>query len=67
VNMCSHRERHAILSAHSGFSAYEFYTNQLKDAEGKISGPATVLAGLATGITESVLAVTPFESIKTQL
>lgn len=39
----------------------------LKDPEGKISGPSTVLAGLATGVTESLLAVTPFESIKTQL
>jgi len=67
VDMCSHLGSHTLLRDLSGFSAYEFYTNQLKDAEGKISGPATVLAGLATGITESVLAVTPFESIKTQL
>ena len=27
----------------------------------------TVVAGIGTGITESVLAVTPFESIKTQI
>lgn len=39
----------------------------LKDAEGNVSGPATVAAGFGTGITESLLAVTPFESIKTQL
>lgn len=50
-----------------GFTAYDFYTSYLRDPEGKISGPATVLAGLGTGVTESVLAVTPFESIKTQL
>lgn len=50
-----------------GFVAYDQYTSMLRDAEGKISGPATVLAGIATGVTESVLAVTPFESIKTQL
>lgn len=39
----------------------------LADAEGKISGPATVIAGFGAGATESLLAVTPFESIKTQL
>lgn len=49
------------------FTAYDAYTNALKDAEGNVSGPATVLAGIGTGITESLLAVTPFESIKTQL
>jgi len=56
-----------VLKKHKGFTAYDIYTSYLKDAEGKISGPATVLAGLATGVTESVLAVTPFESIKTQM
>ncbi|KAL9052325.1 MAG: hypothetical protein Q9162_005469 [Coniocarpon cinnabarinum] len=49
------------------FAAYDAYTNALKDAEGRISGPSTVLAGIGTGITESLVAVTPFESIKTQL
>lgn len=49
------------------FTAYDTYTNALRDAEGKISGPSTVLAGIGTGITESLVAVTPFESIKTQL
>ena len=49
------------------FAAYDAYTNALRDAEGRISGPATVLAGIGTGATESLLAVTPFESIKTQL
>ena len=47
--------------------AYDTYTTYLKDSEGKISGPGTVLAGIGTGITESLLAVTPFESIKTQM
>lgn len=50
-----------------GFTAYDAYTNLLRDAEGNISGPATVAAGFGTGITESLVAVTPFESIKTQL
>lgn len=43
------------------------YKDILADAEGNISGPATVIAGFGAGATESLLAVTPFESIKTQL
>jgi solute carrier family 25 citrate transporter 1 len=39
----------------------------LQDADGKISGPRTVIAGFGAGVTESLLAVTPFESIKTTL
>ncbi|KAG8529352.1 uncharacterized protein KY384_005988 [Bacidia gigantensis] len=37
------------------------------DENGNISGPRTVIAGFGAGITESLLAVTPFESIKTSL
>lgn len=39
----------------------------MQDENGKISGPKTVIAGFGAGITESLLAVTPFESIKTQM
>ncbi|KAI5283716.1 hypothetical protein KEM55_001400 [Ascosphaera atra] len=39
----------------------------MADENGKISGPRTVIAGFGAGFTESLLAVTPFESIKTQL
>jgi solute carrier family 25 citrate transporter 1 len=39
----------------------------LADVDGKVSGPANVIAGFGAGATESLLAVTPFESIKTQL
>jgi solute carrier family 25 citrate transporter 1 len=39
----------------------------LADAEGNVSGPANVIAGFGAGCTESLFAVTPFESIKTQL
>jgi len=39
----------------------------LADSEGKLSGPRTVLAGFGAGVTESLLAVTPTESIKTTL
>lgn len=39
----------------------------LQDANGNLSGPKTVVAGLGAGVFESILAVTPFESIKTTL
>ena len=47
--------------------AFDFYKSLLSDPEGKVSGPGTVAAGFGAGITESLLAVTPFESVKTQL
>lgn len=52
---------------HLGFVAFDYYKNLLSDAEGNISGPRTVIAGFGAGTTESLLAVTPFESIKTTL
>jgi solute carrier family 25 citrate transporter 1 len=39
----------------------------LSDENGQISGPRTVAAGFGAGITESLIAVTPSESVKTQL
>jgi hypothetical protein len=50
-----------------GFVAFDQYKALLQDADGKISGPRTVIAGFGAGVTESLLAVTPFESIKTTL
>lgn len=49
------------------FVAFDTYKSMLMDADGKLSGPRTVIAGFGAGVTESLLAVTPFESIKTQL
>lgn len=51
----------------TGFVAFDAYKSLLQDSQGHISGPRTVIAGFGAGITESLLAVTPFESIKTQL
>lgn len=51
----------------AGFVAFDQYKRLLADAEGNISGPKTVIAGFGAGVTESLLAVTPFESIKTTL
>ncbi|KAF2224478.1 tricarboxylate transport protein, mitochondrial precursor [Elsinoe ampelina] len=49
------------------FVAFDSYKSMLAGPDGTLSGPSTVLAGFGAGATESLLAVTPFESIKTQL
>ncbi|MCJ1378040.1 hypothetical protein MMC17_001136 [Xylographa soralifera] len=55
------------LKAGIRFVAFDTYKTLLEDEAGNISGPRTVIAGFGAGITESLLAVTPFESIKTTL
>lgn len=50
-----------------GFVAFDQFKSLLADENGKLSGPRTVLAGFGAGVTESLLAVTPTESIKTTL
>ncbi|CAI7591503.1 unnamed protein product [Penicillium bialowiezense] len=55
------------LKAGIRFVAFDAIKSVLQDENGKISGPRTVVAGFGAGFTESLLAVTPFESIKTQL
>jgi solute carrier family 25 (mitochondrial citrate transporter), member 1 len=49
------------------FVAFDQYKQMLSNPDGTISGPMTVVSGFLAGATESLLAVTPFESIKTQL
>ena len=49
------------------FVAFDQYRRLLADVDGNVSGPMTVVSGILAGATESLLAVTPFESIKTQL
>ncbi|KAI5285836.1 Mitochondrial succinate-fumarate transporter [Ascosphaera aggregata] len=50
------------------FTSYGFYRQCLMEKEtGTISGPRTMLAGLAAGITEAVAVVTPMEVIKIRL
>ncbi|QKX64411.1 uncharacterized protein TRUGW13939_11585 [Talaromyces rugulosus] len=55
------------LKAGIRFVAFDKFKSLLQDEDGKISGPKTVIAGFGAGFTESLFAVTPFESIKTQL
>ncbi|KAK3368737.1 mitochondrial carrier domain-containing protein [Podospora didyma] len=50
------------------FSSFEWYKTLLADRQtGVVSGKATFLAGLAAGVTEAVLVVTPMEVIKIRL
>ena len=58
---------HAGVFTDKGFVAFDWLKSLLQDENGHISGPRTVVAGFGAGFTESLLAVTPFESIKTQL
>ncbi|KAI1004875.1 putative mitochondrial carrier [Podosphaera aphanis] len=55
------------LKAGIRFVAFDQYKALLQDEDGNVSGPRTMIAGFGAGITESLLAVTPFESIKTTL
>jgi solute carrier family 25 citrate transporter 1 len=49
------------------FVAFDQYKTLLASSDGSVSGPMTVVAGFLAGATESLVAVTPFEAIKTQL
>lgn len=58
---------HGILTDGSGFVAYNGFRSLLADEQGNLNGARTLAAGFAAGVAESTFAVTPFESIKTQL
>lgn len=47
----------------TGFVVFDQIKDWLQDSNGNLSGPKTVVAGLGAGIFESIVAVTPFESI----
>ncbi|KAI5966934.1 CTP1 [Candida pseudojiufengensis] len=49
------------------FLGFDYIKNLLSDKNGKLSGPRGVIAGLGAGLLESIVAVTPFEAIKTGL
>ncbi|KZS95447.1 mitochondrial tricarboxylate transporter [Sistotremastrum niveocremeum HHB9708] len=49
------------------FLSYDQFKNALADKQGKVSAPRSLLAGLGAGIVESIIAVTPSETIKTKL
>lgn len=39
----------------------------MSNAQGKLTGPRSLLAGLGAGVFEAIFAVTPSETIKTKL
>ncbi|KAA8649351.1 uncharacterized protein ATNIH1004_005252 [Aspergillus tanneri] len=49
------------------FASYHLYSSALAGPNGEMSATKTLVAGFAAGVTESVLAVTPFECIKTKM
>ncbi|KAL4063359.1 mitochondrial carrier domain-containing protein [Scleroderma yunnanense] len=49
------------------FVSYDHFKVMLADAEGKVSPPRSLLAGLGAGMMEAIIAVTPSETIKTKL
>ncbi|TFY54560.1 hypothetical protein EVJ58_g8790 [Rhodofomes roseus] len=49
------------------FLSYDQFKHMLADAEGKVTAPRSLVAGLGAGMMEAVFAVTPSETIKTKL
>ncbi|KAJ3729129.1 mitochondrial tricarboxylate transporter [Lentinula guzmanii] len=49
------------------FISYDHFKSVLADAEGKVSAPRSLVAGLGAGMVEAIFAVTPSETIKTKL
>ncbi|OXC57933.1 solute carrier family 25 (mitochondrial citrate transporter), member 1, partial [Cryptococcus neoformans MW-RSA852] len=46
------------------FTTYDQFKSLLKDDEGKLTAPRSMLAGLGAGMSEAIIAVTPSETIK---
>jgi len=49
------------------FMTFDAIKNALADSDGKLSSGRGIIAGMAAGTVESVLAVTPTERLKTAL
>lgn len=46
------------------FTTYDQFKSMLKDEDGHLSAPRSMLAGLGAGMMEAIIAVTPSETIK---
>jgi len=57
----------SIPKASLRFAAFHRLSNKLKDSNGNLSSHKAMLAGLGAGAIEAIGAVTPMETIKTQL
>jgi solute carrier family 25 citrate transporter 1 len=49
------------------FTTYDQFKSALKDENGHLSAPRSMLAGLGAGMMEAIIAVTPSETIKTKM
>ncbi len=57
----------SIPKASVRFGAFNFVSERLRGNDGKLSSVSTMLSGLAAGVVEAVVAVTPMETVKTKL
>ena len=46
---------------------FEFLSNHMRDAEGKLDSTRGLLAGLGAGVAEAVVVVCPMETIKVKI
>ncbi|GCB63339.1 hypothetical protein scyTo_0011605, partial [Scyliorhinus torazame] len=54
----------SIPKAAVRFGTFEFLSNQIRDAQGRLSSRQSVLCGLGAGVFEAVLVVCPMETVK---
>lgn len=64
---CSSLVAGTAVKAAVRFVAFDGIKSSLADEKGRITGARAVLAGMGAGVCESLLAVTPFETVKTAL
>ncbi|XP_043824817.1 tricarboxylate transport protein, mitochondrial-like [Dromiciops gliroides] len=49
------------------FGMFEFLSNRMKDAQGRLNAPRGLLCGLGAGVVEAMVVVCPMETIKVKL
>ncbi|XP_059510917.1 tricarboxylate transport protein B, mitochondrial isoform X2 [Stegostoma tigrinum] len=54
----------SIPKAAVRFGTFEFLSNQMRDAQGKLSSQQSLLCGLGAGVSEAILVVCPMETVK---
>uniref|UniRef100_A0ACB8G076 Uncharacterized protein n=1 Tax=Sphaerodactylus townsendi TaxID=933632 RepID=A0ACB8G076_9SAUR len=54
----------SIPKAAVRFGMFEFLSNQMRDAQGKLDSTRGLLAGLGAGVAEAVVVVCPMETVK---
>lgn len=54
----------SILKAVVRFGTFEFLSNHMRDAQGRLDSTRGLLCGLGAGVAEAVVVVCPMETIK---